>query len=77
MREVLWIFVIITATLGLLLLFASFRAPSIDQAAVGSMVTAIVVCVTAIAYAATAYRARRKDIEDERLAMVAQRHQNR
>jgi hypothetical protein len=48
-----WTFVIVISGLGLLLLVVSMAAPAIQQAAVGSMVTAFVVCTAAIALAVT------------------------
>jgi hypothetical protein len=51
--KVLWSFVVLVAGLGLLLLVFSLGVGAIQQVAVGSMVTAFVVCLSAIAAAVT------------------------
>jgi hypothetical protein len=51
--KVAWSLVILVAVLGLLLLVFSLGVGAIQQVAVGSMVTAFVVCLSAIAAAVT------------------------
>jgi hypothetical protein len=51
--KVAWSIVVMIALLGLLLLVFSLGVPAIQQVAVGSMVTAFVVCLSAIAAAIT------------------------
>lgn len=61
MRSFAYVIVVIVAVLGLLLLMVSVAAPAIAQAAIGSMVTAFVVCCLAIAIALDRSGARRSE----------------
>lgn len=56
MQKILWISVVLIASLGMAIALFSSNFPADQQAAIGSMITAIVVCAGAIAYAVTAIR---------------------
>jgi len=56
MQKLLWILVIAVAAIGIAVMLVSANFPAIQQAAIGSMITGLVACAFAIAYAITAIR---------------------